>query len=359
MLTITDRCNLKCTYCYESNREDKVMDIVTAKKIIQEYLNLDKLYSMVNIVLFGGEPFLYPNLVREICEWTWENDWNVPYIFNFSTNGTLLSKDIKAWLRENANRIIVNLSADGTKIAQNANRSNSFDLIDYNFFTDTWEKPMVKMTISNISILNLAENVIFFHEKGFGFLECNFAEGIEWNFNKKILEREFVKLAKYYESHPQIEVCPLFKFDLNLLLQKKETKKRCGIGNIILMYYVDGNRYPCNCISPMSMKKEQLEKLNGIDYNDGELLVDWDCKEYCDYFSLCPTCYASNYIQNGTLCEKNRRLCEVLKLRIYYAAIIKSMRMLKLDEIEKMNEEDRIYYQSEITAIKKILSDKM
>lgn len=356
MLTITDKCNLKCIYCYEKRRENNVMDVNLAKEILSKYLDNDEYYEGVNIVLFGGEPFLYPERVMEICEWTWNNKWKVPYIFNFSTNGTVLTNDIKNWLRKNAERIVINLSADGTKETQNVNRSCSYDLIDYDFFVNTWEKPMVKMTISNDRISNLAEDVIFFHERGFGFLECNFAEGLAWNIKKEIIEKEFVKLMKYYEDHPHIEVCPLFEFDFNLLLQEKSLKKKCGIGDKMVMYYTDGTVYPCNYISPMNMEKEQIKKLESIDFNNNKLFIDRECITNCDYYSLCPTCYAANFMQSGNLWKRNRTLCEVLKSRIYYSALIKANRVLAMDKIEKLDEETRIYYQCEITAIKKILS---
>ena len=100
-LIITHKCNLQCIYCYETRKTDKAMRIETAKEILAEYLNNSKKFSFVNIVLFGGEPFLYFQIVREICEWVWSNEWEVKYIFNFSTNGTLLNNESKEWLKEN------------------------------------------------------------------------------------------------------------------------------------------------------------------------------------------------------------------------------------------------------------------
>lgn len=360
MLTITDNCNLNCIYCYENKRTNQIMTLKTAKNILKEYLNKTEEYSFVHISLFGGEPFLFPELIKNICEWTWARNWKVSYLFDFSTNGTLFNSDIKQWLTQNSNRIKLNLSADGNKISQDVNRSQSFGQVEYDFFIKTWKNPAVKMTISKQSFPFLADNIIFFHELGFEFVECNFAEGINWEVDEKILIKESKKMVKYYKNHPEINVCPLFNFDFNPYLQTKSKEKKCGIGEHIFMYYMDGKLYPCNCVSPLDMNDAQLKVLENIDYTKNECLIDYDCMENCDFYSLCPTCYAANYLREGTLWKRNRKLCNILKIRVYYSAIIKATRILEQkDKIARMSEDEKMYYKYEIEAIENILSHKI
>ena len=56
---ITDRCNLKCTYCYSNFYKRKTKDISKEAifKIVDDFLAL----GVIEVSLIGGEPFLHPD----------------------------------------------------------------------------------------------------------------------------------------------------------------------------------------------------------------------------------------------------------------------------------------------------------
>lgn len=358
-LIITHKCNLQCIYCYETRKTDKAMRIETAKEILAEYLNNSKKFSFVNIVLFGGEPFLYFQIVREICEWVWSNEWEVKYIFNFSTNGTLLNNESKEWLKENSNRILLTLSADGMKESQDINRDNSFDKIDFNFFVNTWNPPFVKMTISEKTLYRLAEDVIFFHKMGFVFTECNLAVGIAWDKeeNVKILEKELAKLIDFYLENPEVEPAPILKLDLWKCETSRKKEKSCGMGTTVFSYDCDGLCYPCNFATPMSFNKKDIKQLMRIDYNKIDLLVDDECYKNCYLFPVCPTCYAGDFQSTGMLKRKNRAMCRLVKIRAIYAAKLRAEKLKReWKEISDDAIEKKIRMQLEIKAIRYILN---
>ena len=134
MLTVTEQCNLNCIYCYEKEKDAKVMSIQTAKKYITEFFNLLDSSNALLISFHGGEPLKVFNLIKEICIWVWDNKWPCEYKIFAATNGTLLDDAMKEWFKNNKRRIILGLSYDGTDEMQDINRTKSSSLVDKKFF---------------------------------------------------------------------------------------------------------------------------------------------------------------------------------------------------------------------------------
>ena len=69
---ITSQCNLCCDYCYENHKGNQVMTIETARKIVDNLVStlneeegfLNKHQRGIVLEFIGGEPLLYPNLIR-------------------------------------------------------------------------------------------------------------------------------------------------------------------------------------------------------------------------------------------------------------------------------------------------------
>lgn len=179
-IVLTQSCNLNCTYCYEHNKTQKNMPIEIAKLAIETELTRDDDYEEIIIELFGGEPFLAYDTIKELFDYIWDARFMKKRLCFVSTNGTLLSKDIKDWLSERKQYIVCGLSVDGTKKMHDINRCNSFDEIDLKFFKETWPKQSIKMTVSVETLPTLAEGVIFLHEQDFT-VSVNLAHGIDWS----------------------------------------------------------------------------------------------------------------------------------------------------------------------------------
>jgi len=137
MLTLTEECNLDCVYCYEHNKTSNEMSKDLVFKIIENELQDND--TSVEFSFHGGEPFLKFDLMRDVAEYFWGkyNPEN-KYVFFSSTNGTLLTEEIKNWLFEHKDHFWCGLSFDGTEAMQNKNCSNSASNIDLDFFAKTW-----------------------------------------------------------------------------------------------------------------------------------------------------------------------------------------------------------------------------
>lgn len=85
VLWTTDRCNLKCKYCY-AYRESCYgnMELETAIKAINYFKD-----HPLTIQFAGGEPLLNYKLIEEIHKYVVDNSLNVRY--QIQTNGTLLT----------------------------------------------------------------------------------------------------------------------------------------------------------------------------------------------------------------------------------------------------------------------------
>ncbi len=352
-LIITRNCNLNCVYCYEHNKDANKMDISIAKRAIEKYLTTGE-HEKVEISLFGGEPFMEFELIRELCEWTWSREWKKKYLFFVDTNGTLITDKIRKWTIQNKERIYLGLSLDGTKITHDLNRSNSFDKIDFDFFLANWPEQSVKMTISDRNLKNLANDVIFIQNKGFKLRGCNFAEGVEihdFDRNLKIIAEQFQQLISFYLNNPNIEVAPLFNMPLFLCENPETTiKKRCGTGDNMAVIDINGEKYPCTYFSPLSLKSNQLNEVKKIDFHDDKLFVNNKCREECYLFPICNGCYGDNFSTTGDISKRSAQKCELIKLRAIATANYKAQEILRKKYQKDISHEDVLT----INAINKI-----
>lgn len=127
------KCNLSCSYCYESRQEnvEVSIDVKKIETFIKEYCILNKIEE-VAIEFYGGEPMVYFKELIEISE-NMKNYFEEKYSFTIMTNGTLLSKEKIHIMRELGLKKI-EISIDGNEVVHNNRRpmingNNSFKRI--------------------------------------------------------------------------------------------------------------------------------------------------------------------------------------------------------------------------------------
>ena len=329
-ITLTEACNLNCTYCYENHKSHNKMSIDTLKAIIEKEMMADNEYRVIEFDLFGGEPFLEFEHIKEICDYINTLNSKKRYIFLATTNGTLVHGKVKEWLREHP-YFVCGLSYDGTASMQDMNRTNSSSKIDLDFFREMYPEQEVKMTISRESLPTLSEGVIFLHTKGFN-IACNLAYGIDWSDekNKETLERELMKLIDYYLQNPEIKPCTLLDTPISSISYTHDSNKYvryCGAGVSTAAYHIDGTEYPCQFFMPLSVGEEKAKKSIDLRFYDEEIpqeLIEEKCIK-CVAQSVCPTCYGANYAATGNIYYHDDNYCAltkiVIKARSFFRAI--------------------------------------
>ncbi len=295
ILTLTNTCNLSCVYCYEHNKENTVMDSDLALRIVDHEMTVEDGSDFVCIYYFGGEPFLAFDSIRKIHSHLKGNQWPKGWFGFATTNGTLVHGKIAEWLHDNQDSMEVYLSLDGSRKMHNANRCNSYDQIDIDFFKE--EYPFAKMTVTERTLPDLSEGVISLHETGFQ-VSANLGYGISWEKDSpEILAGQLAILIDYYMEHPEFKPATLLDqaiLDLNPYAEKP--KRFCGIGPLMKSYDKDGRCYPCHAFAPLCIGKEKAEAASRMDFSCPLQKADLDekCRE-CPISGNCPTCYGINF----------------------------------------------------------------
>jgi uncharacterized protein len=147
------------------------MDLEVAKSVINHYMELDDGFEHLQIEFFGGEPMLAFNRIKEIVEWVNSRKWRKTHLFDICTNATILTHEMKKWLLDNRDRVIVGFSLDGNRTSHNLTRDSSYNKVNENmpFYLENWPKQFVKMTISAENMRYVAESIIELEEKGIPF----------------------------------------------------------------------------------------------------------------------------------------------------------------------------------------------
>lgn len=131
VLNLTERCNLKCTYCYVRAGEEQVelMKPETAFRIIDEYMAMNP-DETSDITMHGGEPLLNWPLVEAIVNYA--KPFRDRVNLSIQTNATLLTEERVKFLKDN--EVSIGVSIDGppqfhdrTRVLQNG--KGSFDQV--------------------------------------------------------------------------------------------------------------------------------------------------------------------------------------------------------------------------------------
>jgi sulfatase maturation enzyme AslB (radical SAM superfamily) len=331
------------------------MSYDTAKNVIDYIFDhiLDDT-GIIEIGFIGGEPLLEFELIKKIFAYTSSKKTNVKYYFYATTNGTLLDKEMKQWFSEKKDFFYLGLSLDGTKKTHDFNRNNSFDSIDIDFFLKTWPDQGVKMTLSEYSLSNLANDIKFIHSLGFKEIGgVNLSEGsFEWEKDEyiNILVPQLKELVDFYLAETDIQLDQMFDKDIALCESKsKERTKWCGIGEGTNFFDIDGQMYPCYYITPMTFSKDELDKMKKIDYKNYECFIDNYCFDNCYIYPICPTCSGANYMVNKSFSIRNKSKCKIQKLIVLFLADLQAKFIIKNKDKYDNN---KLYYT--IKAIKKI-----
>ncbi len=106
-LAITNRCNLRCRYCYHFGSPDDVDQDLPTSEWLQFFEELREC-AVLEVCLCGGEPFLRRDL-KELIAGIVRNRMR----FAILSNGTLITDEMAAFLRSTRRCNSVQISIDG------------------------------------------------------------------------------------------------------------------------------------------------------------------------------------------------------------------------------------------------------
>lgn len=347
-LLMTFRCNLNCKYCYIHKKQNKDMSLEMAQSILEPFLMKEG--GLLSIAFMGGETLMAVDVIRPLVEWIENGKWNRPYRLFGSTNGTLLTAELKEWLKEHKRHLTLGLSYDGLPSAQDNNRGN--DLIDVDFFIDTWPNQPIQMTINAETVNQMADGVVYLLEKG-AQVHPNVAfEQQEWP-DCMIAEygRQLYQLAVYYNNHQNLPTITQFIHNLTEYADNigKQTPQPqiCGAGYGFQVFDIDGQSFPCHILSPLVLEDEKLQDIKNGLVAATKNFADPECAN-CPYAASCPTCIAFNFLYRDCLQKRDKTHCKIMKTEV--KAYIKK-EVMRLTAKKVLTPEDA----TEIDAIKKLV----
>jgi uncharacterized protein len=322
---VTNRCNLACKYCYETNRTGD-MTKETMKQMIDWLYSQRDLNSKarpdqdIDITFFGGEPLLNFPVVKYGIEYCRElyTKTGCRIGLYILTNGTVLSdemveffKEVKKWEGLSFN---LQVSLDGCKDSHNSNRifagsgEGSYDRIMKNVkrLREIFPLLIVRQTVTPENIDNLSKD--FYSLLYSGGVVANLTPIVEGDWsdrNSKKFVEELEKCIMLFLDHPEHKNMNFNWIHSKLLRMGDEefnSFRGCRAGVKLLGVTVDGDIYPCHRF--VAYKKEFDFKLgdvfSGVDYSgdNWKKLVEMhkmtseECKG-CKVVT-CNRCYATN-----------------------------------------------------------------
>ena len=339
MLMVTHACNLNCSYCYESHKKNAYMDLNLAKNIISheaQFVNESDEFEELEIDFMGGEPFMNFPLIKDVVEWLEEGAITAPWICFATTNGTLLTDEIKDWLRDHKDSIILGASYDGSNEMQYTNRGTDKYNVDLNFFYELWPNQRFHMTISKETLPNLAKGVLDIQKKGYK-VEAALAEGINWTIDDAVIYREQLCILKdaYLENAALTPFNRLTRlvnvFDLPAA--EKIQEKWCGAGKYMATYDIDGQKYGCHMFTPVVLGKDKALLSDTVEWYSPESTADEYCKN-CVLRRFCSTCAGFNYKYRGHLANRDKRWCPMFLSEALTACEFQVELISKMDHLD-------------------------
>ena len=307
-------CNLNCTYCFEKRKSlapEKQMSLETAQAAILKEAALvrdSRCYESLKLDLFGGEPFLRFDFIRELCDWAWSTIKDVRVEVYITTNGTLLSPACMEWISRHRERVRICMSVDGDSEMQLRNRGVKEEKLPLEFVHEMFPKQPFKMTISNQTLADYARGFLGLIKRGY-LVDARLASEEEWSEDAHLTyRRELTRIAKFYLKNPEYEPCQLF---LKVFPAPGEKVDRhCGAGTHMSAYDYDGKKFPCHMFTRIVQGEFPVDFFREFDLEHPLKDRPRPCSE-CVLQNHCPTCIGCNFQQRGRLDAMDTRRCRL------------------------------------------------
>ena len=263
-LMVAQKCNLRCTYCYGVNGEygsPGMLDFETAHAVIADFMGRAGTAER-NINFFGGEPVLAMTAVRHLTYHALRLGLHFDRLVSFSmtTNATLITEEIAAWLAHHLFSVVV--SIDGDPALHGSNRPDALGRSSWEATvrgarhllrflgperilaraTLTAAYPEIEQILSNLREIGLTRIALASVEPS--------PRGTAGAWTPEEYKRYRSAIGELVSEnlHPggrQLPWNPL-QDTLELLARGTRRDRACGVGNNARALSADGHLYPCH-----------------------------------------------------------------------------------------------------------------
>jgi len=252
-LHLTNRCNLRCGYCYVDHGETD-MSIETARAAVDL---AGRGAGRAGLIFFGGEPLLCRGLIHGTVAYARarEKENGCRYTFKITTNGLLLDDDFLEFARREG--FLIALSLDGVKEAHDAHRHGADGRGCYDQVVDAAGRLLKRMPYSpalmtvrpdTLPLYTAGAQALF--ELGFTYVIASLDYSADWrDGHLPALQHQYELLAGLYErktlAGDKFYFGP-FETKISSHVNGRDCfRERCELGLRQLSVGPDGALYPC------------------------------------------------------------------------------------------------------------------
>ena len=300
-INLTNNCNLRCSHCYMSAGKTKELRL-DVDKIVEVIEKINEKNTTSDIVISGGEPFMFPELM-ELLKRLSDNK------ITLFTNGTLINESNYKKICDYCDEVQISMEGVSEDCYETVRGKGNYKRVRkaINLLKSEEMRIILAVTLLPSTIEDVREKLPkLVEELNYTNLEVRINNEIEMTGNA--LTMDFTGYSKKYSDEVILELLQVIK-DLGAVTEfpgEKNVKfTNCGIGaNIVINY--DGRIYPCH-------------KFNSPFYFDLNTDIDTIYKEFdsinkrtsSDYIMKCKACELryvcaggcriDNYNKNGDM----------------------------------------------------------
>ncbi|MGE5474501.1 MAG: radical SAM protein [Ignavibacteriales bacterium] len=346
-LILTEDCNLRCKYCYESTNRcsNNYMSFDTAKKAADLSFDNALKFGMKKLswIFFGGEPLLNLDVMIKFFHYVRDKakENNIKLNFSITTNGTIYNKEFEEFILEwykATKQVSIIISIDGIPEVQDKNRATvngkpTSGIILENILKlkKFFEKNQIKFSslrthsvVTKDTVSNLFSSYKYLKELGINETRFEISHEEDWNENDISTYTEQLSLISDYVYNECIMSALLDPYRNMGTLFGEIGKKTCEAGKLLCAIAPNGDIYPCTRAYFSSRNLILGNVHNGfIDNNKRKLFFDSfrdnmhvgniSCGK-CDN-SVCKICKIYNYEKYNDFLKCNPLVCSMYKAK--------------------------------------------
>jgi uncharacterized protein len=363
-LLLNEDCNLRCTYCYITGKNNKrKMTFETAKQAV-DFVLADTYISKAETVIWqlgGGEALMEIDIIDTISDYIKyamyinNHPWFDSYMFNIGSNGLLFNTPkVQRYIQKNMYHVYIAITIDGTREKHDTSRvfadgSGSYDKVVKNI--DLWQKQfpfwkVTKSTYSHADLPYLKDSIINLWNLGITYVMANVVFEDVWEEGDDIIfENQLKELADYALEHElwREKTVRFFAPEIGFPYNDDELESSfCGSGKHMLIIDCEGKIYPCNRFADMSLNnKESLcvgDIYHGLNHDKMRSVLSFSVNTVsnqncinCEVGMGCAYCAGFNYdaADTPTVFQRATYVCKMHKANIraceYYWEKFKKM----------------------------------
>ena len=245
---ITNKCNLKCPFCYNLGRKTDEIDISSIISRLKEFRPF--MAEDASLIILGGEPFINKKRLFTLLEKA-GNIFSTPVMI--STNGTFIDDDIATELKKHNVEIQVSIDSHKQEIhdkyrgegvfskaveaVKNLKKAGVYTILSMVFSSENYEQ--IADYLKMAKDLNADEaRFIPLRFIGNGISETTHIP------DNYVVFRHLLKILGQQPAYVKLLKRDYFSI-LGSVCRFNSNRINCGIGRKVLMIDSDGSVYPC------------------------------------------------------------------------------------------------------------------